>query len=130
MSETTLTGIRRGDISEDSPALREFQQSELTKDADWWKEGVVIYWTNEAAARFRATREEPIPAPEPPAEGSTIHTLKAVKLARNSFFVACGSPHEEGCCIHVKLAKKGSGKKFLGKLIKVEQTGDTYRQIR
>lgn len=130
MSEPTLTGIRRSDISEDAPALRDFQQSELTKGDDWWKDGVVIYWSEAAAARFRALRGDVPAAPQPIAEGATIHALKAVKLARNSFFVACASPHEEGCCVHVRLAKKGSGGKYLGKIIKVEQTGEIYRQIR
>lgn len=130
MSETTLTGIRRSDISEDAQALREFQQGELTKGADWWKDGVVIYWSTDAAARFRALRGDVPAQPEPIAEGSTVYELKAVKLARNSFFVACASPHEEGCCVHVKLLKKGSGGKYLRKTIKVQQTGDTYQQIR
>ena len=130
MSETTKTGVRRSDISENQPALKAFQSERLTKGEDWWKDGVVIYWTREAQVAFDATRGVEAPAPEPLAEGATVHELKAIKLARNTNFVACRSPHEEGCCVHVRLAKNRSGQRFLGKLIRVEQTGDTYRQIR
>ena len=130
MSETTKTGVRRAQISENQPALKAFQNERLTKGVDWWKDGVVIYWTPEAVAAFNTAQGNDLPAPEPVAEGVIVHELKAVKLARNSFFVACHSPHEEGCCVHVKLAKRGSGKRYLGKIIRVEQTGDTYRQIR
>lgn len=130
MSESTKTGVRRGDISENMRALTIFQQSELVKGLDWWKDGVTIYWTPEAAAKFNTGRGNDLPEPEPVADDSTVHELKAVKLARNLFFVACASPHEPGCCVHVRLLKKGSGKRYLGKLIRVEQTGDTYRQTR
>lgn len=130
MSETTQAGIRRKDISEDQPTLKAFQDEQLVKGVDWWKEGVVIFWTTEATERFRAMRGETLPEPEPIAEGATVHELKVVKLARNNLFVCCASPHEEGCCVNVRLTKRGSGKRYLGKLIRVEQTGESYRQIR
>lgn len=130
MSETTKTGVRRSDISENMRALTLYQQANLAKGVDWWKDGVTIYWTPEAAAAFNSDRGNDLPEPEPVAEDSTVYELKAVKLAPNSFFVACASPHEDGCCVHVKLVKKGSGQRYLKKLIRVEQTGDTYRQIR
>lgn len=128
--QSKSAAIRRSDISEDFRSLKAFQELELEKGKDWWKDGVVIYWSAESAQRFRASRGETLPEPEPVAEGATVHELKVVKLARNNLFVCCASPHEEGCCVNVRLTKRGSGKRYLGKLIRVEQSGESYRQIR
>ena len=130
MSEITKTGVRRGDISENMRALTLYQQEKLEKGVDWWKDGVSIYWTPEAAAAFNSQRGNDLPEPEPIAEGASVHFLKVVKLARNNHFVACASPHEQGVCVNVRLSKRNSGKQYLGKTIKVEQSGDTYRQTR
>lgn len=127
--QSKSAAVRRSDISENMRALTIYQQENLVKGVDWWKDGVTIYWTAEAAVAFNSARGNDLPEPEEQPD-AVIYELKAVKLARNSFFVACQSPHEEGCCVHVKLLKKGSGQKFLRKTIKVQQTGDTYQQIR
>lgn len=68
-------------------------------------------------------------APESPPETETF-TLIARKTAKNSYFVMADSPDEEGCCVPVKLLKKGSGPKWIKKAIKVERVNGNYFQVR
>lgn len=126
MSDTKLAGVKRKLIAEDTAALREFQKT-LTEGVDWWKDGVSTYWTPEAAARFHATPadEEIDPEPQPVAM-----SLRVTKLAKNSYFVMCASPDEEGCSVPVRLLKKGSGPKLIKKTISVIRRDGQFQQIR
>lgn len=126
MSDTKLAGVKRKLIAEDTAALREFQKT-LTEGVDWWKDGVSTYWTPEAAARFHATPEveETDPEPQPVAM-----SLRVTKQAKNSYFVMCASPDEDGCSVPVRLLKKGSGPKLIKKTISVIRRDGQFQQIR
>ena len=148
MSETKLQGVKRKDVAEDTAALREFQKT-LVEGVDWWKEGVSTYWTQEAATRFHLTPVElPIErevilcgsrsGKSQTAEGdriapelaSEIYTLRVTKPAKNSYFVMCASPDEEGCSVPVRLLKKGSGAKLIKKTINAIRRDGQFQQIR
>ena len=126
MNDTKPAGVKRKLIAEDAAALREFQKT-LTEGVDWWKEGVSTYWTAEAAARFHQTPAVEGVAPEPASE---ILTLRVTKPAKNSYFVMCASPDEEGCSIPVRLLKKGSGPKLIKKTISAIRRDGQFQQIR
>ena len=126
MSETKLQGVKRKDVAEDTAALREFQKT-LVEGVDWWKEGVSTYWTHEAAARFHLAPADQEPVTEPAAK---ILALKVTKPAKNSYFVMCASPDEEGCSVPVRLLKKGSGAKLIKKTINAIRRDGQFQQIR
>lgn len=123
MSDTKLAGVKRMLIAEDTAALREFQKT-LVKGVDWWKEGVSTYWTPEAAARFHSTPAEEAPEPQ-----GTVSELKVIALPKNSFFVLCPSPENNGEKVAVRLLRNKSGPKLMGKTIRAEFRDGQFHQV-
>jgi hypothetical protein len=67
--------IRQSDVMAEngiSAALICRVRDKYVTDAEWWKEGTLIYWTPEACARVRAALGKPTPQPSAPI--NTIET--------------------------------------------------------
>ena len=105
------------------PALKQWREENLVKGEDWWKEGVPIFWTPEAAERaiqhFTGGKQEE-PEPKQSAsvilESSELLTLNVIQLARNPRFVYANL---NGKKVPVRCEKKRQ-RKLLKKPIQVE----------
>ena len=89
-----------------------FRDAQLTRDVDWWKEGTVIYWTEEAAKMLEGNQPEPEAQPVP--QSDTIN-LRIIKPCNNPRFVIGDL---NGFKVYVSCHPKFS-KQIIGKTVKV-----------
>jgi len=95
-----------------------FRDSQLTRDVDWWKEGTVIYWTEDAAQKLEnreTTKTVPVETPQP--ETETIE-LRIIKPCNNPRFVIGDL---NGFKVYVQCHPKQSAR-IVKKTVKVQVT--------
>lgn len=114
-------GIKQAELAELTGAkhdtLKRFRDRELKRGEDWDKDGAVVYWTHEAAARFRDKYERPEPEQEPDLD---LQTALVKRLPKNSAFVEIAL---DGVCVPVRI-RKGAGKRLLGREIRFAEDED------
>lgn len=125
--------IKQAEIAEElglrPSAVKGWRDKNLVRGEDWYKDGVTVYWTQEAAAAFRAAANvrPAIEPPEPPAVAVETLTMRIIGVARNARYAHgdLNGNRVSVFCARVKPAR------LVGKTVTVEATreGDsvTYR---
>lgn len=108
-------GIKQAELAESLGAtpdqIKRFRDHEMKRGEDWDKDGVVIYWSHDAAERFRAKLQKPEPEQSTEIE---VGEAMVVRLPKNASYVEVAI---DGICNPVRV-RKGAGPKLLGKKIR------------
>lgn len=122
----TMTKIKQSDFMQKhgiKPTEIKAIRDRHLDPADWWKEGVVIYWSQDAADAVEAELFANGAKPEPVAE-KTIE-VRVSRLAKNTRYVyASRNGYNIAVACHPRFSKR-----IVGKTIKVKVTeidGETF----